>query len=296
MFAICHPSISVEAQIGLSLRILCGFGIDEIADAFLADKDTINKRLFRARQKLRDENVTISLPGPVELESRIQTVLRTIYLVFNEGYYSESQHTTLRKDVCLEAIRLCYMLVENKSTNSPDANALLSLMSFHASRFDARLDENGEQILYEEQDTTRWDQELINRGIHFLTAAARGNRFSKYHIEAAIAYWHTHKADTTEKWESILNLYNELLFIEYSPVAALNRTYAVSKVHGKEAAIIEAKKLELTDTHFYFALLGELYSDVDKKQAIENFEIALSMAKTTSEKKTIKKKIDKLMV
>lgn len=296
MFAICHPSIPVEAQIGLSLRILCGFGIDEIADAFLADKDTINKRLFRAKQKLREENVKIALPKPVELEDRLQAVLRTIYLFFNEGYYSESRNTTLRKDICLEAVRLCYMLVENPSTNKPTVNALLSLMFFHASRFDARLDEKGEQILYEEQDTTRWDTDLIRRGEYFLNLSATGTRLSKYHVEAAIAYWHTNKADTAEKWESILSLYNELLFIEYSPVAALNRTYAVSKVHGKEAAIIEAKKLGLTDNHFYFTLLGELYTGVDNREALKNLETALSVAKTNSDKNTIKKKIDKLVV
>ncbi len=294
MFAVCHPSIPVEAQIGLSLRILCGFGIDEIADAFLADKDTINKRLFRAKQKLREENVSIELPGTVELESRLQTVLRTIYLFFNEGYYSESQNTTLRKDVCFEAIRLCYMLVENTSTNKPDANALLSLMFFHASRFDARLDEKGEQILYEEQDTTRWDTDLIRRGEYFLNLSAVGTKVSKYHLEAAIAYWHTNKDDTVEKWERILSYYNELLILEYSPVAALNRTYAVSKVHGKEAGIAEAKKLGLADNHFYFTLLGELYTGIDNSEALKNLELALSMAKTNSDKNTIKKKIDKL--
>ena len=297
MFTVCHPSIPVEAQIGLSLRILCGFGIDEIADAFLADKDTINKRLFRAKQKLREENVKIGLPGPVELESRLQTVLRTIYLLFNEGYYSVSHNTTLRKDVCVEAIRLCHMLVENASTNKPDVNALLSLMCFHASRFDARLDENGEQILYEEQDTTRWDTDLIRRGEYFLNLSASGNKLSKYHVEAAIGYWHTIKDDTSEKWESILNHYNQLLIIEYSPIAALNRTWAISKVHGREAAIAEAKKLEqLTDNHFYFALLGELYTGIDNHEALQNLQTAFDMAKTTSDKNTIKKKIDKLVV
>lgn len=297
MFTVCHPSIPVEAQIGLSLRVLCGFGIDEIADAFLADKDTINKRLFRAKQKLREENVTIGLPGPVELEGRLQTVLRTIYLIFNEGYHSESNHITLRKDVCFEALRLCYMLVENASTNKPDVNALLSLMCFHASRFDARLDENGEQILYEEQDTTRWDTDLVRRGEYFLNMSAVGSKISKYHLEAAIAYWHTNKEDTKEKWDNILSLYNELLMIEYSPMAALNRTYALSKVQGKEIAITEAKKLEqLTDSHFYFALLGELYTGVDDKEAVRNLQTAFDMAKTPSDKNTIKKKIDKLMV
>lgn len=294
MFAICHPSIPVESQIGLSLRILCGFGIDEIADAFLADKDTINKRLFRAKQKLRDENVKISLPATTELDDRLQAVLRTIYLFFNEGYYSVSQNKTLRKDVCFEAIRLCYMLVQNTSTNQPDVNALLSLMCFHASRFDARLNEKGEQVLYEEQDTSRWDTDLVLRGEYFLNQSATGNRLSKYHVEAAIGYWHTNKEDTSEKWENILSLYNQLLIIEYSPVAALNRTYAVSKVHGKEKALEEAKKLGLTDNHFYYTLLGELYSNLDNDEARKNFEIALSIAKTDSDKNTIKRKIDKL--
>ncbi|MEI9918513.1 MAG: DUF6596 domain-containing protein [Bacteroidota bacterium] len=289
MFAVCHPTIPVEAQIGLSLRILCGFGIDEIADAFLADKDTINKRLFRAKQKLREDNVSISLPGPLELDERLQAVLRTIYLFFNEGYYSVSTNKTLRKDVCFEAIRLCQMLVENGSTNKPDVNALLSLMFFHASRFDARLDEKGEQILYEEQDTSRWDTDLVRRGEYFLNLSANGNRLSKYHVEAAIAYWHTTKSHP-EKWERILYLYNELLIIEYSPVAALNRTYALSKVHGKEKALEEAKKLSLND-HFYYTLLGELTSGQEAKKY---FEKALELAKTISDKNTIKKKIDKL--
>lgn len=293
MFAICHPAIPVEAQIGLSLRILCGFGIDEIADAFLVDKDTINKRLFRAKQKLREDNVAISMPGPAEMGGRLQTVLRTIYLFFNEGYYSVSTNKTLRKDVCQEAIRLCYMLVENASTNIPDVNALLSLMFFHASRFDARLDEKGEQILYEEQDTTLWDTDLIKRGEYFLSLSASGNKLSKYHVEAAIAYWHTKKSDPA-KWERILYLYNELLIIEYSPVAALNRMYALAKVQGKEKAIGEAKKLELSDNHFYFTLLGELYTDLDNEEARRNLEKAFELAKTASDKNTIRKKIERL--
>ena len=289
MFTICHPSIPVEAQIGLSLRILCGFGIDEIADAFLVDKETINKRLFRAKQKLREDHVSISLPGAAELDDRLHAVLRTIYLFFNEGYYSVSTNTTLRKDVCFEAIRLCHMLIENKSTNKPDVNALLSLMFFHASRFDARLDEKGEQVLYEEQDTSLWDNNLIKEGEHYLNVSASGYKISKYHVEAAIAYWHTRKLDP-QKWERILYLYNELLIIEYSPVAALNRTYALSKVYGKEKALEEAKKLSLND-HFYYTLLGELSSEAEAKKY---FEMALALAKTASDKHTIQKKIDKL--
>jgi RNA polymerase sigma factor (sigma-70 family) len=294
MFAICHPSIPPEAQIGLSLRILCGFGIEEIADAFLTNKETINKRLFRAKEKLRQEKVKIELPGPAEIDDRLEIVLRTIYLLFNEGYYSVSQNKMIRKDLCLDAMRLCYMLIENKYTNKPQVNALLSLMCFHASRFDARFSENGEMILYEEQDTALWDSDLISKGVYFLNFSAGGNKISKYHLEAAIAYWHTQKSDTKEKWENILQLYNQLLQIEYSPVAALNRTYALSKANSKEEAICEAEKLELTDYHFYFALLGELYTDVDNEKAEQNFQKAISLAKTSTEKRAIQKKIDRL--
>ena len=153
MFAICHPSISPEAQIGLSLRIFCGFGIEEIADAFLTNKETINKRLFRAKEKLRKEKINIELPSGIEMDLRLTMVMATIYLLFNEGYYSATQDKTIRKDLCFEAMRLCKMLVENERTNTASANALLSLMCFHASRFEARINKNGETILYEEQDT-----------------------------------------------------------------------------------------------------------------------------------------------
>jgi len=294
MFAICHSSIPPEAQIGLSLRILCGFGIEEIADAFLSNKETINKRLFRAKEKLREDNVKIEFPGSAEIDERLASVLTTLYLLFNEGYYSISQDTTIRKDLCYEAMRLCTMLVENKLTSRPEVNALLALMCFQASRFDARIDKNGELILYDDQDTNLWDPELISKGAYFLNCATTGNTLSKYHIHAAIAYWGTQKADTKEKWESVLQLYNQLLQIEYSPIAALNRTYALSKTAGKEAAIIEAEKLKLTNNHFYHALLGELYTDIDNNTARQHFQNGLALARTQPNKQAIQKKIDKL--
>ncbi len=294
MFAICHPSIPVESQIGLALRILCGFGIDEIADAFLSNKETINKRLFRAKEKLREQNIAIDLPDNADVDERLSTVLTVIYLLFNEGYYSVSHNTTLRKDLCLEAMRLCTMLVEFSATDKPQVNALLALMCFHASRFDARLDKNGELVLYDDQDTSLWNPDLISRGAYFLQRAQRGNTLSKYHVEAAIAYWHTQRADTHEKWESILQLYNQLLQIEYSPIAALNRTYALAKATSKEEAIHEAEKLKLEDNHLYFALLGELYTGVDNSCAKHNFERALTLAKTRTDRQSIQKKIDVL--
>jgi RNA polymerase sigma factor (sigma-70 family) len=291
LFAICHPSISAEAQIGLSLRILCGFGIDEIANALLTNKETINKRLFRAKEKLRLEKVQIEFPSEVDINKRLETVLTTLYLLFSEGYYSESHDTVLRKDLCLEAIRLTYLLIENEQTNQPDVNALLSLMCFHSSRFEARKNDNEEIVLYQDQDETLWNHELITKGVYFLHQASQGNKISKYHLEASIAYWHTQKSDTKEKWENILQLYNRLLQIQYSPIAALNRTFALSKANGKQEAIAEAEKLNLTNNHFYFVLLGELYTGIDNTKAKQNFQEALSLARTLTDKQTIQKKI-----
>ncbi|HRH61105.1 MAG TPA: sigma factor [Chitinophagaceae bacterium] len=294
MFAICHPAIAAEAQIGLSLRILCGFGIEEIADAFLTNKETINKRLYRAKEKLRAEKIEIEMPGAAKIDQRLANVLTTIYLLFSEGYYSESQNQTLRKELCFEAMRLCEMLLENTCTNKPEANALLALICFHASRFDARTNKNGGHILYDEQDTNLWNAALISKGGQYLHKAATGDRLSKYHLEAAIAYWGTQKNDTKEKWENILQLYNRLLQLEYSPIAALNRTYTLAKVYGKEQAIAEAEKLHLSNNHFYFALLGELYTGIDNVKAKQHFKKAMALAKTQAEKQVMQKKIDNM--
>jgi RNA polymerase sigma factor (sigma-70 family) len=292
MFAICQPIIPAEAQIGLALRILCGFGIDEIADAFLSNKETINKRLFRAKEKLREQNVKLEFPDSAEITQRLETVLLTLYLLFNEGYYSISGNTNMRKELCLEAMRLNYLLIENKATNLPTVNALFSLMCFHASRFDARIDKDGEMILYDEQDKSLWNDELIYRGTNYLVRAAKGNQLTRYHLEATIAYWHTRKEERAEKWESILQLYNQLLILEYSPMAALNRTYALAKAHGKEKAIVEAEKLtQLTGNHLYHSLLGYLYTDIDNLIALHHLNVALKSAKTMGERNRIKKNI-----
>jgi RNA polymerase sigma factor (sigma-70 family) len=295
MFAICHPVIPSEAQVGLSLRILCGFGIEEIAGAFLSNKETINKRLFRAKEKLRKEQVKIEFPAQTEINKRLENVLTTLYLLFNEGYYSISQNTTLRKDLCLEAMRLNYLLIENKNTCKPAVYALLSLMCFHASRFEARQNANGEIVLYEDQDTNLWDNELITQGEFYLNKAAKGNEVSKYHLEAAIAYWHTKKTETTEKWENILQLYNKLLQVEYSPMAALNRTYALARAVDKPAAIIEAEKLKLTTNHLYYSLLGYLYTGIDNEKAILHLKTATALAKSKTDKGTIINSMNKIL-
>ncbi len=294
MFAICNPSLSFQDQICLSLNILCGFGAEEIADAFLSNKVVIYKRLSRAKEKLQTEKIKIELPSQSEIEKRLETVLTTLYLLFSEGYYSTSKNTTLRTDLCLEAMRLNLMLTENELTNTPATNALLSLMCFHSSRFEARTSKNGDLILYQEQDESLWNKELIQKGEYYLSKSSHGKHVSKFHLEASIAYWHTHKTDTPEKWESILQLYNRLLQMEYSPITALNRTYALAKANGVKKAIVEAEKLNLTHNHFYFTLLGELYKTIDLEKSKAHFLTALSLAKSMADKQTIHLKLDTL--
>ena len=293
MFAICHPSLPQEGQIGLALRILCGFGIEEIANAFLTNKETINKRLLRAKQTLRNENINTDF-SDTDIEARLPSVIKTVYLLFNEGYYSISQAQTLRKDLCLEAMRLCTMLIENESTNKPEVNALLALMCFYFSRFEARISSQGEIILYQDQDRSLWNTDLIGKGGYFLNRAASGDKLSRYHLEAAIAYWNCQPSDSKDKWESILKLYNQLLQLEYLPSAALNRTYAYSKVYGKKAALVEAEKLDLRDNQFYFALLGELYTDIDNEKAILNLTKAIELAKSPADRNALNKSLEGL--
>ncbi|SIT34238.1 RNA polymerase sigma-70 factor, ECF subfamily [Filimonas lacunae] len=294
LFAICTPAIASEAQIGLALRILCGFGIDEIAEAFLSNKEAINKRLFRAKEKLRTEQVSMEMPPEKELPERLQNVLHIIYLLFNEGYFSQTQNEVLRKDLCFEALRLGLLLTDYAATNQPETNALIALMCFHASRFTARQAGNDLPVLYEQQDISLWDTRLIHQGMLFLHNSASGNTISPYHLEARIAYWHCHPDNTPGKWQQILSLYNELLFMNYSPSAALNRTYALYKADGWEVALKEAEKLQLINNHFYSMLLGELYTHSNLPKAIQYFEEARMLAKTVTEKRHIQQRIAQL--
>lgn len=274
--------------------MLCGFGVQEIADAFLTSKETVNKRLTRARERLRDAGIRIELPTPHEMDKRLHPVLTTIYLLFNEGYHSISKDKTVRRDLCLEAIRLATMLIENQATDKPEVNALMALMCFHTSRLEARMDAAGELILYDEQDTARWNGDFIAKGGYFLQRAASGTRLSRYHLEAGIAFWHTQKEDTPAKWRAILHYYDALLAIAASPVAALNRAYALSKVEGSEAAIAEMEALDVPASQFYHALLGELYSTLDSELALAHFEHALSLARTDADRRAIRRRMERL--
>lgn len=295
MFAICNPAIASEAQIGLALRILCGFGIDEIAEAFLTNKETINKRLYRAKEKIRSENIKLELPSEKEINNRLDNVLHIIYLLFSEGYFSTTQSQTLKKDFCYEALRLGILLTAFRQTNQAKTNALIALMCFHASRLDSRESDDHAYILYDSQDEQLWNQDLIIQGNYYLNASAQGNEISSYHLEAGIAFWHCQKEDTKEKWEKIVFHYDLLLEKNYSPSVALNRIYAIYKAKGKTAALVEAESFKLINNHFYFTLLGELYTDVNDRKAISSYQTALSLAKTQTDKKTILNKIEYLL-
>lgn len=294
IFAVCNPLIPADSQVALALNLLCGFGVQEIADAFLLNKEVVYKRIQRAKEKLKEGKIAITQPTVTEISERLEMVLTTIYLLYSEGYYSISQNTTLRKELCAEAMRLNYLLMENELTDRPEVSALLSLMCFHSSRFEARTNQRGEMVLYEDQDESLWNRELIERGAYYLSRASTGERLSRYHLEAGIAYWHTHKQDSKEKWTHILDIYNHLLAIEYSPVAALNSIYALAKVSGKQTAIAEAQHLSLTSNHFYHSLLGNLYTGINEAQAVAHYEEAIRLAHSESDKAILFRNIARL--
>lgn len=293
LFAVCNPGIPNESQICLALQILCGFSVEEIANAFLTKPETIKKRLQRARTKLRNDNFQIKTLEEAEIKSRLGTVLKTLYLLFNEGYFSKTNDQLVRKELCFEAIRLTLILAENNLTNTPETNALLALMCFQSSRLEARTNDKGEAILFEEQDRNLWNKTLIEKGNYYLVNACNGKEISKYHLEAGIAYWHTAPTGL-DKWQHILKLYNQLILIEYSPVTALNRIFAFAKVYGRNKAIPEAEKLQLTKSSYYHELLGYLYAETDIGKAIFHYKQAIGLTKSQTEKQTLIKEIERL--
>lgn len=292
IFVVCDPMNSQSAQICLALQILCGFSVEEMANAFLSNIETIKKRLQRARANLRNDGFQLRKLDEDEISIRLDTVLKTLYLLFNEGYFSQNENQFIRKDLCSEAMRLTLLLVENKPTNMPQVNALLALMCFQSSRLDARTSDTGEAVLYEDQDRRLWNRFLIEKGNYYLLKAFSEKQESKYHLEAAIACWHTTTGD--EKWPHILQLYNRLIVMEYSPVTAINRLFAFGKVYGKESAIKEAEKLNLRSNSYYHGLMGFLYSGVNTDYAIMHYKQALRFTKSVIEKKALAGKIDQL--
>lgn len=293
MFTVCNPILSTDAQLSLGLRILCGFSIDEIANALLTSKSVINKRLVRAKEKFRQHKIKIDFPSPNAIENRLHIVLHMLYLLFNEGYYSTSVSEKIREDLCYEAMRLAHLLTQDKRTNTSTVNALLALFCFHSSRFEARLDNQGNQILYQDQNPEHWNHELIQKGEYYLNVSGKEQAFSRYHFEALIAFWHTRtNIEHEKKWQNILSLYDNLLALEHSPIITLNRTFALSKVKGKVAALNEAKKINLQGNPLYHSLLAELYTGLDKELQIIELQKAIAASKNKNDRLHLKKKLD----
>ncbi|MFK8105198.1 MAG: RNA polymerase sigma factor [Saprospiraceae bacterium] len=292
MFAICNAQLKIDTQICLALRLLCGFGIDQIAAALLTNKENINKKLYRGKQQLRKYKTSWNQLDPTDYVSRTAPVLRIIYLLFNEGYYSSAKDENIRQDFCWEAMRLAIFLSTQNFLPKKDTYALIALMCFHASRFDARTDPTGQHILYLEQDKSKWNSALIKKGEYYLAKAAHANKVSKYHLEAAIAYWHTTEAP--DKWNNILQLYNRLLLLEYSPIIAINRTFALALANSPEEAIIAAQKLNLNNNYYYFWLMAELFRlNNEPASEIEYLNKALALVTKNGEKVLLKNKLEK---
>jgi len=295
MFACCHPAISQEAQITLMLKTLCGLSVREIGNAFLTKEDTISKRLFRTKEKIREENISLDYPGTEIMSARIDAVLKTLYLLFNEGYSSSHPEKLIREDLCEEAMRLTILLSENPKTNHPHTNALLALMCYHVSRFNTRLDDKGLIILLKDQDRTQWNQFLIEKGNEYLSLASRGEMIHDFHIEAAVSSVHAN-AKSFEKtdWKLILTLYNSLLDSTNNPMVALNRCLALGEAEGYEKAIEELKKLKsLSENSYYNTSLGEMFlRSGDTKEAKRYFEKAFLLTTSNAETELIRRKIN----
>jgi len=302
IFACCHPALNEMEQIALTLKTCSGFSIDEIARALLSNNEAIKKRLQRARQFIADEKLQFDIPLGDDLKTRLDTVLNVLYLLFNEGYNSGSKETLIRKELCEEAIRLSVLVTENKFTSYPKSFSLVALMSLLASRFDARLDENGEIILLQDQNRSKWNYDLINTGLNYLNKSAEGDEICEYHIEAAIVAQHS-MADNFEEtdWNQILELYNVLVQINPSPVVSLNRAIVVGKLKGTAVALKVIQSIDgidkLIEKNYQFpATLGELYSQLfNYKEAKSYFEKAILLTNSPAEKKLLQKKMNNLL-
>ena len=301
IFACCHPILSVEYQIILSLKLIGGFGNKEIAKVLLKKEEAVAKSFTRAKRKLKEEIRTLDIPIEIGLQSRLFVVIRVIYLLFSEGYAPSSGDMGIKKDVCFEAIRLALLLRENEYCQHPNLEALIALMCFHVSRFDARLDEQMEIVDLEHQDRSKYNRELIQIGIrHLEKSGTKAQQPSKYHLEAAVSYYHCVATSFQETdWESILHLYNLQLEKQYSPVVELNRIIPYFKVHGVENAM-KALQQYRSGSHFtksklYYAIQAELFSQIQAvDKAKEALLSAIELTNNELEKKHWTKKLNAL--
>jgi RNA polymerase sigma factor (sigma-70 family) len=296
MFAACHPSIQEESQVALTLKILGGLSVREIANAFLTNEETIQKRIARAKEKLRVEKISLEIPSPQSLSSRIDAVLKVLYLLFNEGYHPSQSDQLLREDLCEEAMRLTYLLIQNPLTRQPKVFALMALMCLQVSRFDARKSSEG-FISLELQDRSLWNKQLMDKGFLFLEQAAEGNELSEYHLEAVIAAVHM-KANSfvDTDWNRLLTLYDILAQLKPGPIIELNRAiaigYAKSFCEGLEAL---QKISELSNNHFYHAAMGNFFWLLNERDnALKSYSHSLNLAVVQSDKVFLQKKIDEI--
>ena len=301
IFACCHPSLSEADQIALTLKTSSGFSLQEIASALLLNHEVVKKRLQRARYLIAEHDIKLNIPTGEELKNRLDMVLHTIYLIFNEGYHSSSKENLIRKDLCEEAIRLSLLLEKNRFTNQHKCYALIALLCLLASRFDARIDEEGEIVLLEDQDRNKWNHDLIAIGMNYFEKSMGGNELGEYHIEAAIVAEHSIAPNFSEtNWTRILSLYDTLLILNPSPVVMLNRAIVLSKVDSIENAIEAIHQIpdfeKLVETHYLFpSTLGEMYRQLGQFDKAKYFlKMAIEIAQSPLEQKLLTKKLSKL--
>jgi RNA polymerase sigma factor (sigma-70 family) len=297
MFACCHPMIPQESQTALALKTLCGFGVGEIAKAFLTTEAAIAKRLTRAREKIREVQIPFEIPSGEELSVRLDSVLQTLYLLFNEGYKASSGERLIKKDLCDEAIRLAKLVAEHPMGDRPRTHALAALMLFNAARLSTRLDSAGNVLRLREQDRSRWNKLMIGEGMLQLQRSAAGNDLTEYHLQAAIAACHcTARDHESTDWAQILKLYNRLIQINPSPVVALNRAVAVAQVHGPGAGIAAVEAIQARDTlnayYLLYAVLAEFETQLDHFQpAADHLRTAIQLTEIKSEKALLSKRL-----
>ena len=298
IFTCCHPALAPDAQIALTLREVCGLTTEEIARAFFTKPSAVAQRIVRAKSKIREARIPYQLPPASELTDRLDTVLHTIYLVFNEGYSASFGERLTRSDLSSEAIRLGRMLVE--LLPDPEAVGLLALMILQESRRAARTSDTGDLILLDEQDRSKWDRDAIAEGEALVESALRSRRFGPYTVQAAIAATHAAArtaADTD--WREIVALYDVLLRIDRSPVVELNRAAALAMKYGPAVGLgaIDAilARGELTHYQLAFSARADLLRRLERyDEARSAYEQALRLATQEPEKRFIQRRLDQL--
>ena len=298
IFTCCHPDLHPEDQVALTLKTVSGFGAQEIAKALLSTEATIQKRLYRAKEYIKTRSIRFEIPVGAVLRDRLDTVYTVLYLLFNEGYHSVKADELIRYDLCAEAMRLCTLLSEHPMGSHPPTFALLSLMCFQASRFDSRIDDDDTIILLEQQDRTKWNQELIQLGRHYLHRSAAGEHLSVYHLESAIAAEYCLAPDYhTTNWQTLLYLYDRLLERKPTPIVQLNRSILLAQTGRRAEAIETILAISgLEHQYIYNAVLGSLYADAGNLPEARRFlERAYALTPSVAEKRRLKEKITGLL-